>query len=250
MRQIADVPPAPRDPDKLVAPLEGIPMFTGRRIAMLDLFGVIALHQRPGALAEMAAGCNAPADAFTEAYWALRPPYDAGRKSATNYWSAVLRRLSRPADPAAIEKLRLADIDSWSRVDDRMVGYVQSLCTRVEVALLSNIPADHADAFLAAQPWLRNLDYVAFSGKIKAAKPGLAAFHHCVTAMHAAPADFRFIDDREENVCSAQAVGMAGHVFTGLRELETAINTWLPPAGRPADQRAETRAGCGRRGVA
>ena len=176
----------------------------------------------------MAAGCNAPADAFTEAYWVLRPPYDAGRQSATNYWSAVLRRLSRPVDLGTIEKLRLADIDSWSRVDDRMVAYVQSLRTRAEVALLSNIPADHADAFLAAQPWLRNLDYVAFSGKIKAAKPDPAAFHHCVTAMHAAPADFLFIDDREENVRSAQAVGMAGYVFTGLEELETAINAWLP----------------------
>jgi putative hydrolase of the HAD superfamily len=203
-------------------------MPTSRRIALFDLYGVIALHQRPGALAEMAAGCGASADAFTEAYWTLRPPYDAGRQSAESYWSAVLRRLSRPADLDPIEKLRLTDIDSWSGVDERMVAYVRSLRTRAEVAVLSNIPADHADAFLAAQPWLKNLDYLAFSGKIKAAKPDPAAFHHCVTAMHAAPADFLFIDDREENVRAAQAVGMAGHVFTGLDELETAIKGWLP----------------------
>ena len=205
-------------------------MFAGRRIAMFDLFGVIALDQRPGAQAEMAAGCDAPADAFTEAYWDCRPPYDAGRQSPTDYWTAVLRRLSRPVDLGTIEKLRLTDIDSWSRVDDRMVAYVQSLRTRAEVALLSNIPVDHADAFLAAQPWLRNLDYVAFSGKIKAAKPDPAAFRHCVAAMHAAPADFLFIDDREENVRAAQTVGMAGYVFTGLEELQTAINAWLPAA--------------------
>jgi putative hydrolase of the HAD superfamily len=208
-------------------------MFTGRRIVMFDLFGVIALDQRPGALADMAAGCDAPADAFAEAYWDLRPPYDAGRLSATSYWSAVLARLSRPVDPGTIEKLRLADIDSWSRVDDRMVAYARSLRARAEVALLSNIPADHADAFLAAQPWLRNLDYVAFSGKIRVAKPDPAAFRHCVTAMRAAPADFLFIDDREENVRSARAVGMAGHVFTGLGELETAISAWLPACAAP-----------------
>ena len=209
-------------------------MVAGRPIALFDLFGVIALYQRPGALAEMAAGCDAPADAFTEAYWVLRPAYDAGRQPATKYWSAVLGRLSRPADPGTIEMLRLADIDSWSRVNDRMVAYAQSLRARAEVALLSNIPADHADAFLAAQPWLRNLDYVAFSGKIKAAKPDPAAFLHCVTALHAAPGDFLFIDDREENVRSAQAVGMAGYVFSGLEELETAVNVWLTqsPAGR------------------
>jgi putative hydrolase of the HAD superfamily len=45
--------------------------------------------------------------------------------------------------------------------------------------------------------------------------------------MHAAPADFLFIDDREENVRAAQAVGMTGHVFTGLGELVKVVNIWL-----------------------
>ena len=202
-------------------------MSASQRIALFDLFGVIALHQRPGALARMAACCNAPEDAFTKAYWDLRPPYDAGRQSAPQYWAAVLRLLSRPLDPGTIETLRLADIDSWSRVDRRMVAYAQSLRARAKVAVLSNIPADHADAFLAAQPWMRDLDHLAFSGKIKAAKPDPAAFHHCVTALHAAPADFLFIDDREENVRAAEAIGMTGHVFTGLGDLVTVINAWL-----------------------
>ncbi|WP_419666723.1 HAD-IA family hydrolase [Streptomyces sp. 2-1] len=209
-------------------------MPTDRHIVLFDLFGVIARHQRPGALAKMAARCHAPTEAFTTAYWACRPPYDAGRQSAPEYWTAVLRSLSVDADADAdtIEELRLADIDSWSRVDNRMVAYVQSLHAVTEVALLSNIPSDHADAFLAAQPWLHTLDHVAFSGKIKAAKPSPAAFHHCAIAMQAAPADFLFVDDREENVRAAQAVGMNGHVFTDRDELAAAIDTWLP-ARRP-----------------
>ncbi len=206
-------------------------MSASQPIVLFDLFGVIALHQRPGALAQMAACCNAPADAFTKAYWDLRPPYDAGRQSAPEYWSAVLRLLSRPQDPGTIEKLRRADIDSWSRVDKRMVAFAQSLRGRAKVAVLSNIPADHADAFLAAQPWLRNLDHLAFSGKINAAKPDPAAFHHCITALHAAPAGFFFVDDREDNVRAAQASGMTGHVFTGLGDLVKVVNPWL--ATRP-----------------
>ncbi|MFF3711067.1 HAD-IA family hydrolase [Streptomyces phaeochromogenes] len=205
-------------------------MPSDRHIVLFDLFGVIARHQRPGALAKMAARCHAPTDAFTTAYWACRPPYDAGRQSAPEYWTAVLRSLSVDADADAdtIEELHLADIDSWSRVDNRMVAYVRSLHALTEVALLSNIPSDHADAFLAAQPWLHTLDHVAFSGKIKAAKPAPAAFHHCVIAMRAAPADFLFVDDREENVRAAQAVGMNGHVFTGRDELAAVIDTWSP----------------------
>ncbi|MEV2193024.1 HAD family phosphatase [Streptomyces phaeochromogenes] len=203
-------------------------MPSDRHIVLFDLFGVIARHQRPGALAKMAARCHAPTEAFTTAYWACRPPYDAGQQSAPEYWTAVLRSLSVDADADTIEELRLADIDSWSRVDNRMVAYAQSLRTDTEVALLSNIPSDHADAFLAAQPWLHTLDHVAFSGKIKTAKPAPAAFHHCVIAMRAAPADFLFVDDREENVRGAQAMGMNGHVFTGRDELAGVIDTWLP----------------------
>ena len=153
-----------------------------------------------------------------------RPPYDAGRQTAPEYWTAVLRRLSRPADPDLIEKLRLADIDSWSRVDRRMVAFAQSLRTRAKVAVLSNIPADHADAFVAAQRWMLNLDHLAFTGRIKTAKPDPAAFQHCVDALHA---DFLFIDDRGENVRAAEAIGMTGHVFTGLGDLVETVNAWL-----------------------
>ncbi|MGW6915949.1 HAD family hydrolase [Kitasatospora sp. NPDC054939] len=202
---------------------------SARRIVLFDLFGVIALHQRPGALAAMAARCGAPADDFAHAYWSARAPYDAAHRTAAEYWSTVLQQLSRPADPRTIEDLRLADIDSWSRVDEHMAAYARSLRGRAEVALLSNIPADHADAFLAAQPWLQDLDHLALSGRIRAAKPDPAAFHHCVAAMHAAPADFLFVDDREENVRAARALGMDGHLFTGLDALQTAVDTWLPP---------------------
>ncbi|MER7925497.1 HAD family phosphatase [Streptomyces sp. NPDC096057] len=203
-------------------------MSTHRRIVLFDLFGVIARHQLPGVLGEMAARCDTPTDAFTTAYWECRPPYDAGRQSAPEYWTAVLHKLSRPADADRVEELRLTDIDSWSRVDEEMVGYVRSLRDVAEVALLSNIPVDHADAFLTAQPWLDDLDHVAFSGRIKAAKPDPAAFQHCVAALRAAPADFLFVDDREENVRAARAVGMDGHVFTGRGELAAVVGAWLP----------------------
>ncbi|MEU6225287.1 HAD family phosphatase [Streptomyces sp. NPDC047042] len=197
------------------------------RIVLFDLFGVIARHQRPGALEKMAARCHASADAFTTAYWTHRPPYDAGRHTASAYWTDVLNSLSLRADADTIEELRLTDIESWSRVDDRMVTYVRTLRDRTRVALLSNIPADHADAFLAAQPWLHDLDHVVFSGKIGAAKPAPAAFQHCVAALRATPADFLFVDDREENVRAAQAVGMNGHVFRSQDDLAAAVDAWL-----------------------
>lgn len=210
-------------------------MRPNRPIVLFDLFGVIACHQRPRAMAEMADHCNAPHDAFDDAYWACRPLYDAAQHTARQYWTAVLQRLALPADAATIEWLRRADIDSWSRVDDDMVAHVQSLQNRAEVALLSNIPADLADAFLEAQPWLHQLDLVALSGHIGVVKPDPAAFRHCITALQAEPGDFLFVDDRDENVQAAQDLGMHGHIFTSIDRLAAAIDAWqLADARSPA----------------
>ncbi|MGC0403586.1 FMN phosphatase YigB (HAD superfamily) [Streptomyces sp. SAI-126] len=200
--------------------------------------------------------------------------------------NTALREITaRYRRPGALEDARQSVADgAWSRVDQDMIAYVRTLRDRARVALLSNIPADHADAFLAAQPWLNdldhvtfsgrtrprhllrttsttspspdnldhvafsgrprprrllrttsttspspdNLDHVAFSGRIGAAKPDPAAFHHCVTALPAAPADFLFVDDREENVRAAQAVGMNGHVFDSRAALAHVVDAWLP----------------------
>ncbi|MGC0366919.1 putative hydrolase of the HAD superfamily [Rhodococcus sp. 27YEA15] len=202
-------------------------MSPDRRIVLFDLYGVLALLQRPGTMTEMAAHCTVPEDDFTAAYLSRRAPYDSAQQNADEYWTAVLADLSRPADADLIEELRLADIDSCSRVDERMIDYARSLRSVADVALLSNIPSDHADAFHAAQPWLGDLDYVAFSGKINAAKPDVAAFQHCIDALRADPADFLFVDDREENIIAAQAVGMNGHHFTDHEGLVPVVDTWL-----------------------
>ena len=55
--------------------------------------------------------------------------------------------------------------------------------------------------------------------------------------MRAAPADFLFVDDRDENVRAAQALGMNGHVFTSIERLTAAIDAWHladPPCPGPS----------------
>jgi putative hydrolase of the HAD superfamily len=220
--------------DNLLRMTGGITVPKPRRILLFDLFGVIAKDQRSGAMAQMAEHCGAPEKAFIDAYWGCRPAYDAARHTAAQYWATVLHRLSRPAHADTIEQLRVADIDSWSEMDDEMVDYVRSLRHRAEIGVLSNIPADHAAALIAAQPWLQALDLLALSGRIGSAKPSPAAFHNCVTALAATSADLLFIDDRDENTRAARDLGMHTHLFTGMRQLQAAIDDWLPePASAP-----------------
>lgn len=83
--------------------------------------------------------------------------------------NTALREITaRYRRPGALEDARQSVADgAWSRVDQDMIAYVRTLRDRARVALLSNIPADHADAFLAAQPWLNDLDHVTFSGRTR-----------------------------------------------------------------------------------
>lgn len=197
------------------------------RAVLFDLFGVIALPQVPGALAAMATQSGAGAEEFEAAYWDRRPEYDAGRITAVEYWTRVLGDAGMAVTPELAESLRLDDIASWSRVDPRMVEFVRDLNRRTRVGLLSNIPADHADAFLRAQPWLHELPLLALSGRMGCAKPDPAAFHHCVAGFPADPHDILFVDDRAENVDAARAVGLRGHVFSGMEGAAAAIEQWV-----------------------
>jgi putative hydrolase of the HAD superfamily len=111
-----------------------------------------------------------------------------------------------------------------------MVDYVQSLRPRPEIGILSNIPADHADALLAAHPWLRDLDHLLLSEYTGTAKPAPAANQHCVHALNATPHDFLFIDDRPGNTHAAHQIGMYTHTFRRQADLATVIDDWLTDA--------------------
>lgn len=199
-----------------------------RRVILFDLFGVIAEHQRPGALAAMAARCEVDELPFTDAYWSERPPYDAGAVTADAYWRGVLASVGvAPTDPL-IRALRTADVESWSGMDAAMVRYVGRLVdSGAEVALLSNIPTDLAVALRSTQGWLADLALVALSAEIGAAKPEARAFLHCLELLDATPSQVLFVDDRAENTDAAAALGFNTSVFTSLDALIPVIDAWI-----------------------
>jgi putative hydrolase of the HAD superfamily len=177
-------------------------------IVLFDMFGVIARDQSPEVMATMSTSPS-----FWEAYWAHRPAYDRGDVTATEYWELV-------GHPPLVE----ADVASWSRVDDEMVALLGSLhAAGRRIALLSNIPEDHARNFERTYPWLDLFEVRGFSCRIGAAKPEPAAFEWCRDALGGG--EILFVDDRLENVRAAERVGMRGHHFTGIDGLRAVLWT-------------------------
>ena len=197
----------------------------GTGAVLFDLFGVIARHQSPEGKENLVATMGAvDPGAFWDAYWGLRLTYDRGDLDGPAYWRAVGERLGRTVDPALAAALIEADIGSWRAVDPDMVSLVERLASAGRtVGLLSNIPVELADRFEKDNPWLEAFSVCAFSGRLGKAKPEPEAYLWCAERMAAAPADILFVDDRAENVAAAEALGMAGHLFTGRTGLEARL---------------------------
>ncbi|WP_112268172.1 HAD family hydrolase [Lentzea terrae] len=177
-------------------------------IVLFDMFGVIARDQSPEVMAKMSTSQE-----FWDAYWAHRPAYDRGDVTAEEYWDRV-------GHPPQIQH----DVQSWSRIDYEMVALLHELHNAGRrIALLSNIPEDHARNFERTHAWLDLFEVRGFSCRIGAAKPERKAFEWCRDRL--GDDDILFVDDKLENVRAAELVGMHGHHFTGIDGLRVRLGT-------------------------
>ncbi|RCV49585.1 HAD family hydrolase [Marinitenerispora sediminis] len=169
---------------------------------------------------------DAPAAEFWSAYWAERPPYDAGL-AASEYWRRVAARLGAEWDLARVQRLAAADLDSWLRVAPASAATLRRLAARgVRLALLSNAPHALAGA-LRADPVLEGFDALFFSCDLGACKPDPAVYRRVLAELGTPAERTLFVDDREENVLAAKRLGIDAHHYAGPEELERFLTARL-----------------------
>lgn len=83
-----------------------------------------------------------------------------------------------------------------------------------KIGVLSNAPDDLRDRFLNNLPVDVNWDAIIVSGEVGLRKPDPRIFEQAAEEIGVPPESCFFIDDLEENVLGAQAVGMSGYHFT------------------------------------
>lgn len=182
---------------------------------VFDLFGVIARTQSEAAMRRIEGLAGVSGPPFWEAYWAGRPAYDAGQPSV-EYWALVGDRLDVRFDADVVAALIEADLESWTKADDRMVEVVTELAGQGRsLGLLSNIITDLVPLFeLRHGEWLRHFAARTYSCRIGVAKPDPRAYQICAEQLGVVPRDVLFFDDNERNVVAARAAGMTAEVFT------------------------------------
>lgn len=197
---------------------------------ILDYGQVLTRAQRPDALARMARVLGAPEDATARAYWARRLEYDLGTP-VEEYWQTVARELG--ADEPGADAIRsLIELDVWSWTDYREPVWELAESFRSQggrTAILSNGVPEIMARVHVERALDERFDAVIVSCEVGCSKPDPAIYALTLSRLGAEPAGTLFVDDREENVSAARALGMQALLFAGA-EAEAALRSALIPA--------------------
>lgn len=90
---------------------------------------------------------------------------------------------------------------------------------------ITNFGVEFWDMFRPTAPIFDLFRDIVVSGAEKLVKPDPAIYHLAIARFGIDPARTLFIDDREDNVASAIACGLQGHVFRNIATLEAELAT-------------------------
>jgi putative hydrolase of the HAD superfamily len=192
----------------------------GIRAVILDYGEVLCHLPTPENIELLARIFQVDSQSFLPMYLKTRIPYDRGDLLPAAYWRNFARQAGVTVDEKVIEQLRQVDKDMWSRPNEPMIQWLQRIhAAGFKTAILSNMPTDMADHVRETFPWLAEFDQHIFSAEVRSAKPEPAIYRHAIEALDVAPLEALFIDDREENLAGARAIGIRGIRYRTVEHL-------------------------------
>jgi putative hydrolase of the HAD superfamily len=148
---------------------------------------------------------------------------EVGQASVDDVWAAVADRFElNPIDLAALR----GDFFSGGAWNDQLIDYARSLRTHCKTGVISNA---WPDARAAVKPWLNGetFDDLIFSAEVGLAKPDRRIYTLALDHLQVQPVEAIFVDDVQENVEAAQAIGMTGIRFENTEQTIAMIEQHL-----------------------
>ncbi len=184
-------------------------------------------------------GTSGIADAeFHRAYWLHRDDYDDGTLDANAYWQAVAASGGFPLDSQRADDLKSADVLLWTDPNEPMRAWVRQVhdAGRVSTGILSNIGDAMAEGIRARFDWIGRFDHAVWSHALRMRKPAPAIYRAAADGLGVPAEAVLFIDDKQENIRGAEAVGMTGVVYADhdqfLAEIRDRGFGWLTQAAQ------------------
>ena len=198
---------------------------------VFDLGDVVL--RRTEAIPDLARLLGVAPERLSTAYWTHRREYDRD-SDALAFWSAVARDAGAEAPGAELvaELVRIDD-GGWSVADEDVLALIDDATEAgLRLAVLSNAPSSMG-RLIEGEPWATVFDPMVFSGDLGMLKPEERIYRHLLDRLTAAPDEVTFLDDRQENVDGALAVGIRAVLFTAAADARAQLAALGLPLSQP-----------------
>ena len=181
---------------------------------IFDYGKVLSIPQQPSDIEAMARVAGIAASVMHDLYWKYRAAFDRSDLSTEAYWSTIARDAGVRLSNGAIEEITRLDDESWSHPDPVAVNWAREIRKQgIRTSILSNMPITLRRYLTANAHWLRDFESAVWSCDVNAIKPEPAIYWHVLNALGLEPERTLFLDDKEENVEGALAIGMHAILF-------------------------------------
>ncbi|HEY7334579.1 MAG TPA: HAD family phosphatase [Bryobacteraceae bacterium] len=186
---------------------------------IFDFGGVLCFHPPDERFTPIASVFGLTAAEVIPLFWAERAAYDADRLEAHEYWAGIAAVAGRKLDAADLAELIRLEIELWNAFDERVLGWAAHLRAQgFRTAILSNLPPALGEKLRATPGFLDPFDQVTFSYEVKSIKPEPEIYRDAIRGLGVEPGQALFLDDREQNVEGARAVGLLAELFSTWEE--------------------------------
>lgn len=190
------------------------------RAVIFDFGEVLCLPPDPEIMGRMAKEFHLSPKRFLELYHPSRRPYDRGDVSPRDYWKNFAAGAGVSIEDGMIETLQKWDHEMWSRIDPQMIDWQANLRnTGYRTAILSNMQRDMSEYIRRNFEWVRRFDCLVFSGEARVAKPEAEIYEQTIRCLGVKHSEALFVDDREENLRAASALGITGIRVQSIAQL-------------------------------
>lgn len=206
------------------------------RAVVFDYGMVLTAAPDAGARAQMLRITGLAEPEFDRRYWVDRHAYDEGKLSGLAFWQKYLHDAGLHLGDGAAEELNDWDARYWTTCNTAMVDWQLRLKERgLLTGILSNMGDNVLRSIEREFVWLQRFDVPVWSYRLGIAKPDPAIYEYILQKLGVAAAETLFLDDRQENIDAALALGMKALLFSDVAQLRADLTAqgWAEELGLP-----------------
>ncbi|MBI4978103.1 MAG: HAD family phosphatase [Spirochaetes bacterium] len=194
------------------------------RTVIFDWGGVVIDNPTPGFLAHFSGLCNVPEDTFAAFYARHEFRFQTGAIREHELWIFAHRELGVPLPDAGTSRWKDA-LRSVFKDKPEMIALIHDLKQQsVFTMLLTNTEVPTREFYHERQ---YPFDDAVFSCDEGLAKPDPEIYRRALARHNTRPEDTAFIDDKPENVASANALGIHGIVCRSTEQVRNELLQWM-----------------------